>query len=81
MEDLLCLDYESAQRNRKMVKEKLNIEAYVYIENLVKGWPRRQKFPDVVWSNSGPKLYPGSESKIPVRGALGDGFIIVDNGY
>jgi len=43
--DLLCSDYEKAKRNRRMVKLKQNISAYLYIESLVKGWPRNKPLP------------------------------------
>ncbi len=47
----MCIDLEAAKRNRKMVKQKLNIDGYVFIENLVKAWPRSKPLPNVAYKN------------------------------
>ncbi len=46
MIDLLCSDYKAAADNRKMVRLKQNIEGYLFIEALVRGWPRKKPLPE-----------------------------------
>ena len=46
MIDLMCLDYKAAARNRRMVRLKQNIEGYLYIEQLVRNWPRGKPLPE-----------------------------------
>ena len=46
MIDLMCDDYKSAARNRKMVRLKHNIEGYLFIEALVQSWPYRKLLPE-----------------------------------
>ena len=45
MIDLMCSDYKAAARNRRMVKLKQNIEAYLWIESVIRGWPHRKRLP------------------------------------
>ena len=45
----MCSDYLSAKRNRRMVKLKQNIEGYVFIEALVRSWPRNKRLPDALY--------------------------------
>ena len=44
--DLLCDDYSRAKANRRMVKLKQNISGYLFIEGLVKRWPRNKRLPE-----------------------------------
>ena len=44
--DFMCADYERAARNRVMVRLKLNIEGYLFIENLVRNWPHKKPLPE-----------------------------------
>jgi len=46
--DLLCDDYSKAKANRRMVKLKQNIEGYLFIEQLVRSWPRNKRLPDAL---------------------------------
>ena len=46
--DLLCDDYSKAKANRRMVKLKQNIEGYLFIEQLVRRWPRNKRLPDAL---------------------------------
>jgi hypothetical protein len=46
MIDLMCLDYSAAKRNRRMVKLKENISGYLYIEALIRGWPKKKPLPE-----------------------------------
>ena len=48
MIDLLCSDYKAAARNRRMVRLKQNIEGYLFIEQLVRNWPRNKRLPDAL---------------------------------
>jgi len=43
---LLCPDLEAAKRNRRMVKLKQNIEGYLFIEQMVRNWPRGKPLPE-----------------------------------
>ncbi len=43
--DLLCSDYAAAACNRRMVRLKQNIDGYLWIENLVRTWPRKKPLP------------------------------------
>ena len=43
--DLLCSDYERAAANRQMVRLKQNIEGYLFIEALIRSWPRKKPLP------------------------------------
>ena len=43
--NLLCADFKQAERNREMVRLKQNIEGYLYIEQLVRNWPRSKPLP------------------------------------
>ncbi len=47
--DLLCEDYSVAKRNRRMVELKENIEGYLFIEALIKRWPRKKPLPERLW--------------------------------
>ena len=42
----MCSDLEAAKRNRRMVKLKQNIMGYMFIEALVKSWPRNKPLPE-----------------------------------
>jgi len=42
----MCNDLESAARNRQMIKLKQNIEGYLFIEAMVKRWPRNKRLPE-----------------------------------
>ena len=44
--NLLCDNYIRARDNRQMVRLKQNIEGYLYIEQLVRSWPRNKRLPD-----------------------------------
>jgi hypothetical protein len=44
--DILCENYKRAKVNRKMVQLKQNIEAYLYIEQMVRNWPRSKPLPE-----------------------------------
>ena len=46
--DLLCDDYSKAKANRRMVRLKQNIEGYLFIEQLVRSWPRNKRLPDAL---------------------------------
>ena len=46
--DLMCPDYQEAKQNRRMVKLRLNVEGYVFIENLVREWDIKKPLPNVV---------------------------------
>jgi len=48
MIDLLCEDYSKAKDNRRMVRLKQNIEGYLFIEQLVRNWPRNKRLPDAL---------------------------------
>jgi len=48
MIDLLCSDYKAAARNRRMVRLKQNIEGYLFIESLVRNWPRNTRLSDAL---------------------------------
>ena len=41
----MCSDYENAARNREMVRLKQNVEAYIWIEAVVKSYPHRKRLP------------------------------------
>lgn len=49
--DLLCDDYVRASGNRTMVGLKQNIEGYLYIEQLVRSWPRNKLLPERLLGN------------------------------
>ena len=49
MIDLLCEDYKAAAHNRRMVRLKRNIEGYLFIEALVRSWPRSKPLPEELW--------------------------------
>ena len=44
--DIGCNDFVAAARNRRMVRLKLNIDAYLWIEAVVKSWPRSKPLPE-----------------------------------
>uniref|UniRef100_A0A6M3L5Y5 Uncharacterized protein n=1 Tax=viral metagenome TaxID=1070528 RepID=A0A6M3L5Y5_9ZZZZ len=44
--NLLCSDFKRASDNRDMVRLKQNIEGYLYIENMVRNWPRGKPLPE-----------------------------------
>ena len=44
--DLMCENYRAAAINRRMVKEGLNIEGYLFIEALVRNWPHKKRLPE-----------------------------------
>uniref|UniRef100_A0A6M3LTJ9 Uncharacterized protein n=1 Tax=viral metagenome TaxID=1070528 RepID=A0A6M3LTJ9_9ZZZZ len=44
--NLLCDNYQRAADNREMVRLKQNIEGYLYIEQLVRNWPRSVPLPE-----------------------------------
>jgi len=44
--DLMCSDYIRARDNREMVRLKENTEGYLFIESLVRSWPRNKRLPD-----------------------------------
>ena len=44
--NLLCSDYKRAADNRDMVRLKQNIEGYLYIEQMVRDWPRGKPLPE-----------------------------------
>lgn len=46
---MLCDDYVAAKRNRRMVGLKQNISGYLFIEALVKSWPRNKPLPEWLW--------------------------------
>ena len=43
---MLCMDYKRASENRDMVKLKLNIEGYLFIEAFVRNCPHDRPLPD-----------------------------------
>ena len=43
--DLLCENYMRAAENRRMVALKLNIHAYLVIEDQVRRWPKKKPLP------------------------------------
>ena len=43
---ILCPDFKKASDNRDMVRLKQNIEGYLYIENMVRNWPRNKPLPE-----------------------------------
>lgn len=47
--DLLCDDYSRAKANRRMVRLKQNISGYLFIEALVRNWPRKKPLPEWLW--------------------------------
>jgi len=49
--DLLCTDYERAGDNREMVRLKQNIDGYLFIEQLVRSWPRNKLLPERLLGN------------------------------
>ena len=51
MIDLLCSDYKAAARNRRMIKLKQNIEGYLFIEALVRNWPRKKPLPEWLYGH------------------------------
>ena len=65
MIDLLCSDYKAAARNRRMVRLKQNIEGYLFIEALVRSWPRKKPLPEWLYGHI------PSVSKTEVRGLYG----------
>ena len=44
--NLLCSDYKRASDNRDMVRLKQNIEGYLFIEQMVRNWPRGRPLPE-----------------------------------
>jgi len=44
--NLLCSDFKRAKDNREMVRLKQNIEGYLYIEDMVRNWPRGKLLPE-----------------------------------
>ncbi len=44
--DIGCDDFEMAALNRRMVRLKQNITGYLWIEAVVKGWPRSKALPE-----------------------------------
>jgi len=42
----MCTNLSAAARNRRMVAENKNIIVYLFIEALVKRWPRNKRLPD-----------------------------------
>jgi hypothetical protein len=59
--ELLCDDFKSAKRNRRMIRLKQNIEGYVYIENFVKSYPKNKRLPENLLGNL-PSLGKAEES-------------------
>ncbi len=45
----MCTDLNAAKRNRHMVKYELNTSGYLFVESLVKGWPRKKPLPEWLW--------------------------------
>ena len=43
---MLCMDYKAATVNRRMVRLKLNIEGYLFIETFVRNCPKNRHLPD-----------------------------------
>ena len=43
---ILCPDFRRAADNRDMVRLKQNIEGYLFIENMVRNWPRSKPLPE-----------------------------------
>ena len=43
---ILCPDFRRASDNRDMVRLKQNIEGYLYIENMIRNWPRGKPLPE-----------------------------------
>ncbi len=69
----MCIDYGRAYRNREMVKYKRNIAGYVFIENVLRGWPIRIPLPS--WIPQGELPVVGKEE------ALRYGMHEIDNYY
>ena len=44
--DCGCDDFAAAARKRQMVRLKQNIEGYLWIEALVRGWPHKKPLPE-----------------------------------
>ena len=44
--NLLCDNFKRATDNRQMVRLKQNIEGYLFIEQLVRNWPRGKPLPE-----------------------------------
>ena len=44
----MCMDLKAAAENRERIKQKRNIEYYIWIENLVKAWPHDKPLPNVI---------------------------------
>ncbi len=42
----MCESYGRAAENRRMVRLKQNIEGYLFIEQLVRNWPRKKPLPE-----------------------------------
>ncbi len=59
--DLMCLDYQQAAENREMVRLKQNIEGYLFIEALVRSWPRKKPLPE--WLYGHLPVVNGQEAK------------------
>ncbi len=49
--DLLCEDYSRAKANRRMVRLKQNISGYLFIESLVKSWPKSKPLPEWLYGH------------------------------
>ena len=43
---ILCPDFNRAADNRQMVRLKQNIEGYLFIEALIRNWPRGKPLPE-----------------------------------
>jgi len=44
--NLLCPDFNRASDNRDMVRLKQNIEGYLFVEQMIRNWPRGKPLPE-----------------------------------
>ena len=56
MRSLLCDDFEKAACNREMVARKLNVEAYIKVENFLAGYSAGLPLPNWVPTGNLPRI-------------------------
>ena len=47
----MCSNYKRAAENRRMVRLKQNILGYLFIEALLRSWPRKKPLPEWLWGS------------------------------
>ena len=80
--DAGCNDFERAARNRKMIANKENILGYLWIEAIVRAWPRNKLLPGWLSTGEFPTVNKHERNSLNQYGiyAIGDnGLIRVDN--